>query len=184
LQSGKKWNLKFAVGETQNRCDILNCTRYETIRFFCNQDRLVPFADLDLTGERFVFLRENQNNWTCSAQMQSDQVYFIDRVFDGADGYLAQDIETVLTSFALQEMMFNFAQYIGLQADTAREALHVVQHHQLLYADKGYLNAIDIEYYQVDESLHLMQGGMLVLAGHDAEKLDFYAQKLEHYKFG
>jgi hypothetical protein len=80
---------------------------FETIRFFANQDRLVPYSDLTLDEKDFTFVRENQNNWVCKAQLGSNKVYLEDRVFTQNSGFLTQKTDAFLTTFALQEIGFN-----------------------------------------------------------------------------
>jgi hypothetical protein len=156
---------------------------FETIRFFANQDRLVPYSDLKLDEKDFVFVRENQSNWVCKTQLGSNKVYLEDRVFTENSGFLTPKIDAFLTTFALQEIGFNLPFYIGLHCDKVADILPNFKKIEPLWSDKQYLNFGHFEYYLVDDDCLLMQAGMNILATKNAEKLELYKGVLNHYTF-
>ncbi len=156
---------------------------FETIRFFCNQDRLVPYADLKLDEKEFIFVHENQNNWGCKTQLKSNNVYLEDRVFTENSGVLSQKIDAFLTTFALQEIGFNLPFYIGLHCDTVEDILPNFKKVEPLWSDKNYLKFGNFAYYLIDDDCLLMQAGMNVLATKNEEKMAFYKGILKHYAF-
>jgi hypothetical protein len=156
---------------------------FETIRFFCNQDRLVPYADLKLDEKDFVFVRENQNNWVCKTSLGSNKVFLEDRVFTENCRFLTAKIDAFLTTFALQEIGFNLPFYIGLHGEKVADILHHFKKNEPLWSDKSYLNFGHFEYYLVDDDCLLMQAGMNILATKNEEKLNHYKEILNHYTF-
>jgi hypothetical protein len=156
---------------------------FETIRFFCNQDRLLPYSDLKLEEKDFVFIRENQNNWICKTQLGSNKVYFEDRVFIENSRFLTTKIKAFLTTFALQEIGFNLPHYIGLHCEKVVEILPFFKKVEPLWSDKNYLNFGHFEYYLVDDDCLLMQAGMNILATKNQDKLNYYKGILNHYTF-
>jgi hypothetical protein len=156
---------------------------FETIRFFANQDRLVPYSDLKLEGKDFIFVRENQSNWVCKTQLGSNKVYLEDRVFTENNGILTSKIDAFLTTFALQEMGFNLPFYIGLHCEKITDILHHFKKIESLWSDKHYLNFGHFEYYLVDDDCLLMQAGMNILATKNEDKLAHYKSILNHYTF-
>jgi hypothetical protein len=159
-----------------------NCS-FETIRFFANQDRLVPYADLKLEESPFVFVRENQNNWVCKTDWDSKKVYLEDRVFTENSGVLKQDLPAFLTTFALQEIGFNLPFYIGLNCEKVVDILPNFKKVEPLWSAKNYLNVGHFAYYIVDDDCLLMQAGMNILATKNEEKLNYYKSILHHYTF-
>jgi hypothetical protein len=156
---------------------------FETIRFFANQDRLVPYADLALDEKDFVFVRENQNNWLCKTQLGSNKVYLKDLVFTENSGFLTARIEAFLTTFALQEIGFNLPFYIGLHCDKVADILPHFKKVEPLWSDKNYLNVGHFSYWLVDDDCLLMEAGMNILATKNEEKLEYYKGILQHYTF-
>jgi hypothetical protein len=156
---------------------------FETIRFFANQDRLVPFKELKLDESPFTFVRENQNNWLCKTDLGSQKVHLEDRVFTENNGLLEQNLPAFLTTFALQEIGFNLPFYIGLHAENVADILPNFKKIEPLWSDKSYLNFGQFSYWIVDEDCLLMQAGMNILATKNEEKLAFYKSILNHYTF-
>jgi hypothetical protein len=156
---------------------------FETIRFFANQDRLVPFADLKLDESPFTFVRENQSNWFCKTDLSSQKVYLEDRVFTENSGVLKQNLPAFLTTFALQEMGFNLPFYIGLHCEKVVDILPNFKKIEPLWSDETYLNFGHFSYYIVDDDCLLMQAGMNILATKNEEKLNHYKTILNHYTF-
>jgi hypothetical protein len=156
---------------------------FETIRFFCNQDRLLPYSDLKLEDKDFVFVCENQNNWVCKTQLGSNKVYLEDRVFTENSRFLTSKIDAFLTTFALQEIGFNLPHYIGLHCEKVVDILPDFKKVEPLWTDKNYLNFGHFEYYLVDDDCLLMQAGMNILATKNKEKLEYYKGILDHYTF-
>jgi hypothetical protein len=156
---------------------------FETIRFFANQDRLVPYAELKLEESPFTFVRENQNNWLCKTDLGSNKVYLEDRVFTENSGVLKQDLPAFLTTFALQEIGFNLPFYIGLHCEKVVDILPNFKKVEPLWSDKNYLNFGHFAYYIVDDDCLLMQAGMNILATKNEEKLNHYKSILNHYTF-
>jgi hypothetical protein len=156
---------------------------FETIRFFANQDRLVPYADLTLDEKDFVFVRENQSNWLCKAQLGSNKVYLEDRVFTKNSGFLTARIDAFLTTFALQEIGFNLPHYIGLHCDKVADILPQFKKVEQLWSDKNYLNFGHFSYWLVDDDCLLMEAGMNILSTKNEEKLEHYKGILNHYTF-
>jgi hypothetical protein len=156
---------------------------FETIRFFCNQDRLLPYSDLKLEDKDFIFVKENQNNWVCKTQLGSNKVYCEDRVWMENSRFLTSKIDAFLTTFALQEIGFNLPHYIGLHCEKVVDILPRFKKVEPLWADKNYLNFGHFEYYLVDDDCLLMQAGMNILATKNKEKLEYYKGILDHYTF-
>ena len=159
-----------------------NCA-FETIRFFANQDRLIPYKDLKLNEKDFAFVRENQNNWVCKTQLGSNQVYLEDRVFTENSGVLPQKMDAFLTTFALQEIGFNLPFYIGLHCEKMGDILPNFKKIEPLWSNKNYLNVGDFAYYLADDDCLVMQAGMNILATKNEEKMEFYKGILHHYTF-
>ncbi len=156
---------------------------FETIRFFCNQDRLVPYKDLKLAEKDFVFVHENQNNWVCKTQLGSNKVFFEDLVFTENSGFLPQKTDAFLTTFALQEIAFNLPLYIGLHCEKVEDILPNFKKVQPLWSDKNYLKFGHFDYYLVDDDCLLMQAGMNILATKNEAKIAYYKGILAHYTF-
>jgi hypothetical protein len=156
---------------------------FETIRFFANQDRLVPYSDLTLDEKDFIFVCENQKNWVCKTSLDSNKVYLEDRVFTENSGFLTTKLDTFLTTFALQEIGFNLPFYIGLHDEKVADILPSFKKIEPLWSDKSYLNVGNFEYYLVDDDCLLMQAGMNILATKNEEKLEHYKTILNHYTF-
>ncbi len=156
---------------------------FETIRFFCNQDRLVPYADLKLGEKDFVFVRENQNNWVCKTELGSNKVYFEDRVFTETSGVLPQEIDAFLTTFALQEIGFNLKHYFGLEAKSMVEIESVFNKVEHLWTSK-YLTYDDpFSYYLIDDDCLVVWAGMAIFSTNNEEKFTHYKSLLAHYTF-
>jgi hypothetical protein len=159
-----------------------NCV-YETIRFFANQDHLVPFEDLKLDESPFTFVRENQSNWLCKTDLGSQKVYLEDRVFTENSGVLEQNLAAFLTTFALQEIGFNLPFYIGLHCEHVSDILPNFKKVEPLWSDKNYLNHGQFSYWLVDDDCLLMEAGMNILATKNEEKSEYYKGVLNHYTF-
>jgi hypothetical protein len=159
-----------------------NCV-YETIRFFANQDRLVPFAELKMEETPFTFVKENQSNWLCKTELGSQKVYLEDRVFTENSGVLNQNLAAFLTTFALQEIGFNMPFYIGLHCEHVSDILPNFKKIEPLWSDKNYLNHGQFSYWIVDDDCLLMQAGMNILATKNEKKLEYYKGILNHYTF-
>lgn len=156
---------------------------FETIRFFCNQDRLIPYSDLKLYEKDFTFVLENQNNWACKTSLGSNKVFLEDHVFTENTGFLPTKIDAFLTTFALQEIGFNLPFYIGLHEEKVADILPLFKKVEPLWSDKKYLNVGQFKFYLIDHDCLLMQAGMNVLATKNEAKLNHYKSILNHYTF-
>jgi hypothetical protein len=156
---------------------------YETIRFFCNQDRLVPYQDLALEEKLFTFLKENQSNWFCQTALGSNKVYFYDRVEPHKSQWLPLSIDPFLTTFALQEIAFNLPYYFGMENGNVSDIKAHFKTIEPLWTDKKYIYDAPHAYYLVDGSCLLMYGGMNIFATHNEAIFNHYKSILPHYTF-
>jgi hypothetical protein len=159
-----------------------NCS-YETITFFCNIDRLIPYKDLDLTQTQYIFLRENQNNWTCSASLGSNKVYFTDKVEPKNSRTLKPEISEFLTTFALNELAYNFKYYLGLTTTDINKLKPTFQNTQAIWTKKYYIYNQPCSFYLADQVGLVSEGGMSLFSTNNSEKFAFYKNKLDHYEF-
>lgn len=156
---------------------------YETIHFFCNLDRFVKPDLLELEKKSFVFVHENQHNWACEAQLNSEKVYFNDKVEPEKSRFLDTDIDSFLTTFALQEIGFNLKYYFGFEYEniSAIEAHFKKTEH--IWTDKNYIYTEPLSYYLVDDDCLVMWAGMNIFATNNQEKYEYYKGILKHYEF-
>jgi hypothetical protein len=159
-----------------------NCA-YETIRFFCNQDRLVKYQDLTLEEPFFTFVNENQGNWYCKTKLNSDKVLLESYFEIKKEELLPQKIDEFLTTFALQEVGFNLPFYFGLDYGNFDEIKPKFSKIEDLWIDKKYVYEHPHSYYLVDDDCLVMWGGMNIFATKNEEKFDFYKPILKHYNF-
>ncbi len=159
-----------------------NCS-FETLRFFCNLDRLVPHQSLKIDEKKLIFLKENQNNWACSTELGTDKVYFHDYVEPQNSHLLATKIDDFLLTFALQEIGFSLQYYFGFEY----ENMNAIQHHfnktEHLWTQNHLTYPKPFSYYLVDDDCLVMWAGMNVLATNNQEKFEFYKGILKHYTF-
>lgn len=156
---------------------------HKTLPFFSHQDRLIPFAQLDLTEKTFEFLWENQNNWVCEAELKTSKVYLRDRVEPYNSHYLTQKLPDFLMTFGLQAVGFNLENAIGLEAKTMADIesnFNTVEH---LWTGKHLTNAVPFSFYLVDDDCFVMWAGMAVFATNNQEKFEHYKGVLTHYRF-
>jgi hypothetical protein len=159
-----------------------NCV-YESIRFFCNQDRLVKYQDLKLDESFFTFVNENQSNWFCKTQLNSE-VVLLESYFEAKEeAILTQKINEFLTTFALQEIGFNLPFYFGLDYGNIEEIRPKCSKIEDLWIDKKYVYEHPYSYYLVDDDCLVMWGGMNIFATKNEEKFEFYKSILKHYTF-
>ncbi len=159
-----------------------NCV-FQTIRFFCNQDRLVPYEDLALNETRFTFVQENQRNWQCQTELGTDKVYFCDRVEPTKSHQLSYNIDAFLTTFALQEIGFNLHHCIGLESKDISDIEAYLTKIEPIWVQKKYIYGTPCSYYLVDDDCLLMYAGMNILATNNEAKLAYYQSVLPHYVF-
>lgn len=160
-----------------------NCI-YETIRFFCNQDRLVKYQDLKLDEQLFTFVNENQGNWYCKTALNSDVVLLKNySTKTKEEAFLPQKLDEFLTTFALQEIGFNLPFYFGLDYSTIEEVKDKFSKIEDLWTDKKYVYEHRHSYYLVDEDCLVMWGGMNVFATKSETKFEFYKSILKHHTF-
>ncbi len=159
-----------------------NCA-YETIRFFCNQDRLVKYQDLKLEEPFFSFVNQNQANWKCRTRLNSD-IVMLESYYETVEEYvLPQKIDEFLTTFALQEIAFNLPFYFGLDYENMEEVRDKFNKIEDLWIDKKYVYEHPHSYYLVDNDCLVMWGGMNIFATKDEAKFEFYKSILKHYSF-
>lgn len=156
---------------------------FETIRFFANQDRLVPFKDLAWTEKPFTFVKENQSNWLCQTELGSNKVHFYNRVEPSKSRWLPRSIDGFLTTFALQEMGFNLKYYFGFEYDTIEDIQAYFKTVEPIWTDKDYIYGAAFSYYLVDGDCLVMFAGMNVFATNDEAKYEHYKSILKHYTF-
>ncbi len=156
---------------------------FETIRFFANQDRLVPYKDLQLNESPFTFVRENQSNWFCQTDLGSEKVYFYDRVEPHKSRYLPLSIDGFLTTFALQEIGFNLKFYFGFEYENMDEIKTYFKKIEPLWSDEHYIYGAEFSYYLVDDDCLVMFAGMNVFATNNEAKFEHYKSVLTHYSF-
>ncbi len=156
---------------------------YDTIHFFCNQDRLIKYNQLKLSAKSFVFVHENQYNWTCEAALKSDKVYFNNSVEPEKSHYLNSDIGEFLTTFGLQEIGFNLSFYFGLENQNMDETKANFQKVEHLWTDTTYLYNHPYSYYLVDDDCLVMWAGMCIFATNNETKFKYYQSVLKHYTF-
>jgi hypothetical protein len=157
--------------------------RYETIRFFCNLDRLVPYNDLKLDAERFVFLHENQHNWRCKTSLNSDKVYFEDAVEPKNSKILTPTLYEFLTTFALQEIGFNLSHYMGLEANNFEAIKANFSKVDEIWLKKDYIYTKPCSFYLVEDDCLVMFAGMSIFATDNDAKFEHYKGILKHYTF-
>jgi hypothetical protein len=169
--------------------------RYETIHFFCNQDRLVKYDKLTLVEKDFVFVHENQNNWKCRAQLKSQKVYFEDCVEPQKSRFISDNIDVFLTTFGLQEIGFNLPYYFGLNSGEIADIKTHFKKVEFLWEDNNYIHQFPFEndekegkplsysYYLVDDDCLVMYAGMYVFGTKNLEKFEHYKGVLPHYEF-
>jgi hypothetical protein len=156
---------------------------FETIRFFANQDRLVSYQDLKLAESPFTFVRENQNNWLCQTDLDSNKVYFNDGVEPQKSRFLPHSMDAFLTTFALQEIGFNLKFYFGLKYQNMDEIKAHFKKFEPLWTDKNYIYGGSFDYYLVDDDCLVMYAGMNIFATNDEAKFQYYKSILKHYTF-
>jgi hypothetical protein len=159
-----------------------NCS-FETIRFFCNIDRLVCYKDLKLEEKSFVFLRENQNNWMCKTQLNSNEIFFEDAVEPKNSRILTTKIDTFLTTFALQEMAFSMKYYFGLENENIDEINDFFQKKENIWLEKEFIYSNPCSFYLVEEDCFVMFAGMNIFATNNEAKFHHYKSILKHYDF-
>jgi hypothetical protein len=169
--------------------------RYDTIHFFCNQDRLMKYDKLNLLEKDFVFIHENQNNWKCQAQLKSQKVYFEDCVEPQKSRFISDNIDAFLTTFGLQEIGFNLPHYFGLNSGEIENIQAHFKTVELLWRDDNYVyqfpfgydekesKPLPYSYYLVDDDCLVMYAGMYVFATKNEEKFEHYKNVLPHYTF-
>ncbi len=157
--------------------------RYETIAFFCNLDRLVPYNQLRLEEASFVFVHENQHNWSCTAQLNTDKVYFKDSVEPQNSCFLAAKIDDFLLTFALQEIGFSLQYYFGFEYENMDEIQHHFNKTEHLFTQKHLTYQKTFSYYLADDDCLVMWAGMNVLATNNQAKFEFYKGVLKFYSF-
>jgi hypothetical protein len=159
-----------------------NCV-YETIRFFCNQDRLVKYQDLKLDEQFFTFVNENQGNWYCKTALNSEVVLLDDYSKMKKEALLSQKLDEFLTTFALQEIAFNLPFYFGLDYGNMEEINDKFRKTEDLWVDKKYVYEHPYSFFLVDDDCLVMWGGMNIFATKNEEKFNFYKSILKHYSF-
>lgn len=159
-----------------------NCS-YETIRFFCNIDRLVPYKNLKIEENSFVFLHENQHNWACTTKLNSDEVFYEDKVAPQNSRTLATKIDGFLTTFALQEIAFNFKYYMGLESGNIGEIKDNFEQCETIWSEKEFIYSNPCSFYLVDEECLVTFAGMDIFATNNEEKFNHYKNTLKHYTF-
>jgi hypothetical protein len=85
-----------------------------TSGLFNHQDQLLPVDQLELDGERFQFIHENQGGWSCETMAnQLDPPVFSDSTVcehdesEGTMRLVCSSLAHFLTTFCLQEVFFN-----------------------------------------------------------------------------
>lgn len=159
-----------------------NCV-YETIRFFCNQDRLVKYQDLKLDESFFTFVNENQGNWYCKTALNSDVILLEDYSETKKEAFLPQKIDEFLTTFALQEIAFNLPYYLGLEYGNIEDVKDKFNKIEDLWVDKNYVYEHVYSFYLVDDDCLVMWGGINIFATKNEEKFEYYKSILKHYTF-
>jgi hypothetical protein len=156
---------------------------YDTIHFFCNLDRLVKPHLLKTKEKSFVFVHENQHNWTCETQLNSNKVYFNDHVEPEKSRFLATTIDQFLTTFALQEIGLNLKFYFGFEYEDMEEIKENFKKIEILCTDKNYIYSQPFSYYLIDDDCLVMWAGMNIFATNNEEKYEYYKGILKHYNF-
>jgi hypothetical protein len=156
---------------------------FETIRFFANQDKLVPYQDLKLAESPFTFVRENQSNWFCLTELDSNKVYFYDRVEPHKSRFLPHSTDAFLTTFALQEIGFNLKFYFGFEYENIDKIRPFFKKVEPLWSDKNYIYDATFSYYLVDDDCLVMFAGMNIFATNNEAKFEHYKRVLAHYTF-
>jgi hypothetical protein len=159
-----------------------NCV-YETIRFFCNQDRLVKYQDLKLDESFFTFVNENQGNWYCKTALNSDVILLEDYSETKKEAFLPQKIDEFLTTFALQEIAFNLPYYLGLEYGNIEDVKDKFNKIEDLWVDKKYVYEHPYSFFLVDDDCLVMWGGINIFATKNEEKFEYYKSILKHYTF-
>jgi hypothetical protein len=129
---------------------------------FGPQDRLLPPDQLDLAGDRFRFIIENQGCWLCETVGGHDDppVYLDSLAGNGETGNTKQicsSLSHFLTTFCLQELVFGSKYLICVD----REELQVQQlvSHELT---EVWIDGIYV-YEQPTHSFYLCDRGLLVM---------------------
>ena len=156
---------------------------FETIRFFANQDRLVPYQDLKLEESPFTFVKENQSNWFCQTDLDVQKIYFYDRVEPHKSRFLPHSMGAFLTTFALQEIGFNLKFYFGLEYQNMDKIKAFFKKVEPLWLDENYIYGATFSYYLVDDDCLVMFAGMYVFATNNEAKFKHYKSILKHYTF-
>ena len=159
-----------------------NCS-YETIRFFSNIDRLVLYKNLKIEENSFVFLHENQHNWACKTKLNSDEIFFEDKVETENSRIIETKIDDFLTTFALQEIAFNFNYYIGLESENIDEIKDNFDKYEAIWLKKEFVYSFPCSFYLIDDDCFVAFSGMNIFATNNEEKFNFYKKKLKHYNF-
>jgi hypothetical protein len=159
-----------------------NCA-FETIRFFCNQDRLLPYQSLKLSDKTFAFLCENQNNWVCKTSLKSDKVFFEDTVEPQNSRFLNTEIDTFLTNFALYEMMFSMQYYFGLESENINEIKENFKKTIPIWEEKAFIYGDTCSFYLIEDDCLVGFAGMNIFATNNEKKYIYYKNILKHYTF-
>jgi hypothetical protein len=159
-----------------------NCS-FETIRFFSNIDRLVPYQSLNFTEDFFVFLHENQHNWQCKTKLNSDEVFYEDKVEPQNSKTLKPKLADFLTTFALQEMAFSMQFYIGLESENMDEIRANFNKIEAIWVEKDYIYTQPSSFYLIDDDCFVMYAGMNIFATNNETKFNYYKNILQHYNF-
>lgn len=96
-----------------------------TSGLFGTQDRLLPLDQLEVRGDRFTFIHENQYVWTCETRILEEDppVYSDAASFDGSgDGMreVCPSLAHFLTTFCLHELTFGSMNLYSTDANPAK----------------------------------------------------------------
>lgn len=156
-------------------------SKYETIRFFRNRDRLTLYQELKKDEKEFVFATENQGNWYCKTSLNSENVYTygLEELEDGT--ILKQSIEDFLISFALLELSNNLNYFCGLYEKSEGKVKSKFKKIDAIWIDKMYI-ICPVSFYLIDDEV-LFDEANMTLATNNKEKFEYYRSILDTYLY-
>lgn len=130
-------------------------------RLFATEDWLLPFHQLVVRGDRFTFIEENQNVWSCETLINKDDPPVFSSSCDDSGTEIREvcpSLSHFLTTFCLRELVFGSQNLLWLESGPANPGELVKGDLVPLWLDGKYS-------YEAKDSFFLCGRNLMVMSG-------------------
>jgi len=152
---------------------------------FGNQDQLLPIDQLEVVGERFRFIHENQGVWHCDtlANESDPPVYSDSRAYEYGDNEFREVCPTLshfLTTYCLQELVFGSQHLFCVDSEVEAPGDLVVGSLCDVWVKGLYVYGEPTHsFYLCNDKLFVMETGGYWLATNDETQLTLISERHE-----